>query len=298
MDSMKLDSTSLEPTVKTTTEQAVVFGRQQNLVGVYQGTVDSIAPDTAVIFVTPGMLHHVGPFRLHVDLARTLSQRGVASLRFDLSGIGESFGIGASGRSIDRAGDEIAEAIDWMNQQHGIQRVILFGLCSGADDALHTAQRDPRVVGVVAMDACGYPTRKFWINRIRSHYLPRLMSPAAWQRRAAKIADRLGGGNGPHFTSMPAGTDVREFPTRDIAAIEFQSLVDQGCRLHFLYTGGMSETVNYAEQLFDALPSVDWKGMASVEYFGEMDHVAILSEDRKKVVGHVSDQMVSMVSAG
>ncbi|MFG0264905.1 MAG: alpha/beta fold hydrolase [Rhodopirellula sp. JB055] len=291
-----------EPASRSTNEQAVVFGSHQHLVGVFHPTPRPIDRKTAAIFITPGMLHSAGPFRLHVDLANTLGSRGVASLRFDLSGIGESLPIGSGGRSLDRASSEISQAIDWLQEQHGIQQVILFGLCSGADDSLHAAQQDPRVCGVVAMDACGYPTPRFHWNRMIHHYLPRLASIHAWKRLARRVLHQSHASrwllrafpesSKPEYSTMPMGTDLREYPSREIAKLEFQRLVDQGCRMHLIYTGGVSDTYNYAEQFFDMLRGVRWKNHASVDYFPQMDHVAILCEDRQKVVDRVVERIV------
>jgi pimeloyl-ACP methyl ester carboxylesterase len=275
---------------------------------VFHPTPRPIDQKTAAIFITPGMLHSAGPFRLHVDLANTLGSRGVASLRFDLSGIGESLPIGSGGRSLDRASSEIRQAIDWLQEQHGTQQLILFGLCSGADDALHAAQQDPRVCGVVAMDACGYPTPRFYWNRVIHHYVPRLTSIHAWKRLVRRVLGQTHASrwllrafpetSKPEYSTMPMGTDLREYPTREIAKQEFQRLVDQECRMHLIYTGGVSDTYNYAEQFFDMLRGVRWKNLASVDYFPQMDHVAILCEDRQKLVDRVADRIVDFTRAG
>ena len=235
-------------------DQAVVFGQFQNLVGTMTAPAsrydDEGAGETAnvaAIFLNAGMLHHAGPFRLHVDLARTIANYGISSLRFDLSGIGESLGVGAGGRSIDRAANETSQAMDFMFEAYGIEKFILFGLCSGADDSVHTALKDSRVVGVVAMDGCGYATAKFYKNRAIRHYLPRLCSPAKWQR----LLSRWFGGNSDTPSSLQLGTDVREFPSRDQAAREFQQLVDRGVQMHFTYTGGIADYYNYEQQFFE-----------------------------------------------
>ncbi|WDQ18673.1 alpha/beta fold hydrolase [Rhodopirellula sp. P2] len=287
---------------RATSEQAVVFGSHHHLVGVFHPTSQPSVQKTAAIFITPGMLHSAGPFRLHVDLASTLGSRGVASLRFDLSGIGESLPVGSAGRSLDRASAEISQAIDWLQEQHGIQQVILFGLCSGADDSLHAAQQDQRVCGIVAMDACGYPTSRFHRNRVFHHYLPRLASIHAWKRLTRRVLNQspltrwllrvFPESSAPEYSTMPMGTDLREYPSREIAKQEFQRLVDQGCRLHLIYTGGVSDTYNYAEQFFDMLPGVRWKNLATVDYFPQLDHVAILCEDRQKIVNRVAERIV------
>ncbi|MFN7292437.1 MAG: lipase, partial [Pirellula sp.] len=66
-----------------------VFGDQNSLVGWYSDPAAKLKSDVAVVMLTPGMLSHVGPMRLHVQLARGLERMGMASFRFDLSGIGE-----------------------------------------------------------------------------------------------------------------------------------------------------------------------------------------------------------------
>ena len=37
----------------------------------------------------------------------------------------------------------------------------MFGLCSGADDSIHTALKDKRVKGVITLDGAAYKTPKF-----------------------------------------------------------------------------------------------------------------------------------------
>ena len=142
-------------------DQAVVFGKYNHLVGIETITVNS---SIAMIMLTPGMLHNAGPFRLHVDLANSLKQQGISAFRFDLSGIGESLGVGSAGKSIDRAASETIQAMDYLMETHGIQEFLLFGLCSGADDSIQTALLDDRVKGVIALDGVAYKTAKFQLK--------------------------------------------------------------------------------------------------------------------------------------
>ena len=51
----------------------------------------------AVIILNAGVLHRVGPHRLHVALARRLAARGLPALRIDLAGVGDSPGRGDGG---------------------------------------------------------------------------------------------------------------------------------------------------------------------------------------------------------
>src|SRR5215475_3162536 len=48
------------------------------------------SPAPGVIILNAGVLHRVGPHRLHVLLARRLAASGFTGLRLDLGGIGDS----------------------------------------------------------------------------------------------------------------------------------------------------------------------------------------------------------------
>lgn len=278
-------------------EHAIQFGEYQHLSGIFNdGQVSREAPDasqrdTAVIMVTPGMLSHAGPFRLHVDLARSLAAADVPSFRFDLSGIGESFGIGHSGPSLDRAVQEIQTAINWLGEHQGIRNVILFGLCSGADDGLAAAVVDPRIVGLVAMDGCGYRTPGYQWHRLIGHYVPRLLSLRKWQNMIRKRLHPVS--STP--ASLQPGNDVREFPDRDEAAIQITHLADQGTQFHFLYTGGVADYYNHAGQFNVMFPELAGSANVSHVYWPSMDHVAYLCEDRKVLVDHVTNQVKRML---
>lgn len=273
-------------------EQAIVFGKYDHLLGV-ENIVFSppeIKKNIAMILVTPGMLHSVGPFRMYVDVARKLSEMGVSSLRFDLSGIGESLGVGIGGESIDRAATETIEAMDYLSAKHNIKEFILFGLCSGADDSFHTALKDDRVKGVIALDGAGYKTSKFKLNRL----LSLAQSSLKMNKWKNKFNDYFS--NDPEPASLSMGDDVREFQnTAELATMSFQKLINRGTHLHFIYTGGI-DYYNYADQFYDMLPNVNWKKTESTVFFPHLDHVAILCEDREELVENISQKMLEMIN--
>lgn len=264
-------------------ESAHVFGEFEQLVGVYRPGKNELTAqnDVAVIMLTAGMLHSTGPFRMYVNFSNQLAEQGFASFRFDLSGIGESLPVGSAGSSLQRAASEAGQAMDFLETEFGIKRFILMGLCSGADDAFHTANVDSRVDGVILLDGCGYPTGRFKLLRIWKHYLPRLLNPKF-------LLSKLGRLGKSNSTVSPASLafedDIREFPSRDVAAKQLQGLTDRGAKLNFVYTGGVNWYYNYEQQFEDMFADVDFKGNVSIEYYPHMDHVAFLVEDRKELV--------------
>ncbi len=94
-----------------------------------------------VIFLNAGMLDHIGPSRLWVELSRRWAGLGFRSMRIDLSGIGESPPLEGMTERITRSVHslrEVAEAVDFAAAA-GADDVVLVGLCSGAYQAMEIA---------------------------------------------------------------------------------------------------------------------------------------------------------------
>src|SRR3954464_13203392 len=75
------------------TEEVLQFGEGGRLFGIL--TLPSVRPRNAhklpvFVFLSAGLLHRVGPYRLHVRLGRELARMGFTSLRVDLAGTGDS----------------------------------------------------------------------------------------------------------------------------------------------------------------------------------------------------------------
>ncbi len=262
-------------------DNPIVFGKYDHLMGVLTNPNSEDPPArVGVIFLTSGMLHHVGPFRLYVLMANQLARSGIASLRFCLSGIGESLGVGDGHSSLERAVLETRQAMDAMQDRLGIKRFILFGLCSGADDGMHVATQDTRVIGVSQMDGCGYPTLGFYWRRYALRIPMRLLNPQCWKLWAGRLRRR----QMVHSKTLTGGEDIREFPPRKIAEQELQSLVNRGVELQFIYTGGVPKYYNHAEQFWGMFPSLRSQSRIQVLYLPQVDHVARLAEDRKQII--------------
>lgn len=273
-------------------ETCHAFGRSKNLVGIARlaATAPAIrmgqASDVCVVMLTAGMLHQAGPYRLHVELADALADVGVSSFRFDLSGIGESLAIGSSAESTHRAVDESQQAIDFLQEQFGFTRFILFGLCSGADDALNVALADDRVQGVVMLDGCGYRTRRYHVRRFFGRQLPFLLRREKVVRKARWVLGIHDEQSLP--ASLAPGLDIREFPDRETAQRQLQSLVDRGTSLLAIYTGGVHQYFNHQDQFHEMFPDLQDRGLISVQYHPHWDHVLYLAEDRAELIQEVT----------
>jgi pimeloyl-ACP methyl ester carboxylesterase len=130
-------------------ETPQIFGAQAHLFGMLCQPDRPTFPGRIVIIGNTGGDPHDGFARFGVELARALARRGIASLRMDFAGLGDSVN-GAADRDgvthtfeIDRRGD-LSSAIDLV-QGMGFDIVAVQGLCSGAYHALQAAVADERI---------------------------------------------------------------------------------------------------------------------------------------------------------
>ena len=138
-------------------EEAALFGPDNRLVGIFCQRAAGERRRSAVIFLNSGGVYHIGWARMFVDMARHLAANGVASLRMDLSGVGDSLSPVGPDRAplFDRSlTQDVEAAIDWLYAR-GITDVSLFGACSGAYQAFHAAVQDKRVTKIALVNqAC------------------------------------------------------------------------------------------------------------------------------------------------
>lgn len=108
-----------------------------------------------VILLNAGAVHHVGPNRMYVAMARAWSALGFSVLRLDLPGIGDS--RAAPGQpevrlySVDYV-DSVRAVMNHLQSSGQVERYVLAGLCSGAYLAFHAALADPRVAGCILIN--------------------------------------------------------------------------------------------------------------------------------------------------
>ncbi|HEY5678263.1 MAG TPA: alpha/beta hydrolase, partial [Myxococcales bacterium] len=134
-------------------EELVQFGPSSRLFGILTPAArPSRRP--AVLIPNTGSNHHVGPNRLGVRLARMLAGEGFPSLRFDVSGIGDSRpdGDGVENRMYSQQSiADVRTAISAALERTGAPAVALFGICSAAYAAFQVLD-DPRVAAQVLVN--------------------------------------------------------------------------------------------------------------------------------------------------
>jgi pimeloyl-ACP methyl ester carboxylesterase len=108
-----------------------------------------------VVFIIAGRDYHIGWAGMIVEQARALAALGIASLRFDGTGIGDSPAAAFDSDEVlysTRQITDVRAAIDQM-EMAGFAHVTLIGRCSGAYAALHAAAADSRIQKLVMINA-------------------------------------------------------------------------------------------------------------------------------------------------
>jgi exosortase A-associated hydrolase 1 len=159
-------------------ESFVAFDvRGDTCVGVLSRPAD--AAEVGVVIVVGGPQYRAGSHRQFTQLARDLAAGGVAVLRFDYRGMGDSDGDPRTFESID---DDVAAAIGVLQREAGVSRVALWGLCDAASAALMYAAGDARVAGVIAVNPETQTEATLSATRLRHYYAERVLAPEFWRK--------------------------------------------------------------------------------------------------------------------
>ena len=114
------------------TETVARFGAGERLLGIVTLPAQRREDAPACLFMNAGVVHRIGPHRINVKLARALAAVGIASIRIDLSGMGDSATAPGAVHSGEQTVRDLQDAMTHLEQTLGITRFIVFGLCSGA----------------------------------------------------------------------------------------------------------------------------------------------------------------------
>ncbi len=265
-------------------EELLQFGEGGRLFGIL--TLPGEAPPgehalPVFVFLSAGMLHRVGPTRLHVLLSRQLANRGFTSLRVDLSGKGDSPtrpGL-SNQQSVAADFDEILRIL---KRRLGNTPLVLAGLCSGADNAIRLTVNEPRVVGMVLLDPLCFPDDGFEVRNIVKKYT----SPARyilWLKwRLNRLANPDSGKEEP---GDPLA--LRDLPSREQMKAAFESIGRRDGRVLSVFTQYALIYYNRSGQLGQVLDVNGYRNFCTEKFWPESEHTYRMELHRRRLMDEI-----------
>ncbi|MDD2720465.1 MAG: hydrolase 1, exosortase A system-associated [Gallionella sp.] len=138
------------------------------------------AADTGVLILVGGPQYRAGSHRQFTLLARQLANQGIASMRFDYRGMGDSEG---EPRTFEEVDDDIRAALDTLLERTpGLRHIALWGLCDAASSAMLYAHTDARINSLILLNPWVHSEAGAARTRLKHYYLARLTQRSFWKK--------------------------------------------------------------------------------------------------------------------
>ncbi len=283
-------------------EMPMRFGRRGRLFGVLCQP-ENRRTDMAVIMTNSGRDPHYGSCRQSVTLARQLARAGIASLRMDFAGLGDS--LGAIGKEHlltpmfeqDRLPD-LRGAIDAL-ERLGYRRFALQGLCAGAYHSFHGALSDPRIgalllVNIPLFSLPGQVVLNYLTYRgsTLGHYVGRVFSLNGLKRLISGKVDLANIVRGQITQAqLRASATVQDVASKvgmaDKGSVAHRAMAElsaRGVRSMFLFSAGQGEINAFAQEFGANGEGLEAYPGAEMHVIDGMDHD--MSHASGRAAGH------------
>lgn len=255
-------------------EHTLTLGIENHLVATFTpaDTASSDTPPIVALLTNSGVIPRSGPHRMNVHLARRLAAQGIPSVRFDMSGLGDSRRTGSTLPVVEQWVADTRSVMDAAQARFGCARFMMVGFCSGAEVAHLVALEDPRLRAILLWDLYAYKTVQ---TRVRTLlYKVRRLGLTGIVRKAGdkmlgllrSKADAGGDGN-------RRAMEVSLVPPRDVFSRRIQTLSDSGVELLFAYCGGEPEWFNHAGQFKGMFGQFPFHDQVAFNYLEVSDHL-------------------------
>lgn len=271
-------------------EEGVFVDAARHVFGVATSPATSPPSGRGFLLLNAGAIHHVGPNRLYVALARRWAGAGHLVLRMDIAGIGDS--PTRAGRrsnvvySLDAMGD-IAEAVRWMRRERGVRDLVAIGLCSGAYHAMRSALAGHDVDGFIGInpltffhpvdDPAAFPSHR--VAREADRYQHAARDLEKWKKLLrGEVHVRVAAETVARHAAGRVKRRVRDlsrrlhFPWKDDIGAELARLAKRGIRQAFVFSSGDPGEELLLDQGGSAVVALEKSGALAIHRIDGPDH--------------------------
>ena len=162
-------------------EPLLIEGAGAPLVGMLHRA--SASPRIGVmVMVADGPQYRIGGHRQLVLWARRMAAAGFPVLRFDFTGMGDSYGDYVG---FEYAGDDLRAALArFVAEQPTLERIVLWGECNACSASLFYAHKDPRIAGLIMLNPWVRTEQSQARAVVKHYYLQRLTQRSFWTKVA------------------------------------------------------------------------------------------------------------------
>lgn len=234
----------------------IPIGPTRRLFGILSGPASDVAGPILVL-PNAGSVHHVGPNRFYVELARALAAAGLPTVRIDLRNLGDSVPGPCRNENHpypESAVADMGHALDWLAEQLGQDRFVVAGLCSGAHTAFHAGLEvaSQKIIAIVPIN----PLTFYWhsgmsLDTPDSHqtivdakyYGQAIKDPRKWGRllRGRSNLPHISRFLGRRMVQLTAQAGRRTLERTGLMgssplARDLRRMADAGCTIHFVFS--------------------------------------------------------------
>jgi alpha-beta hydrolase superfamily lysophospholipase len=177
-------------------EYVCCFGTRKQLFGIFTTPIsrtDCLMP--TIVLLNAGSVHHVGPQRLYVILARALASQGFPCFRMDFEGIGDSNLDNVTHENHpyqESALQDTESALHFLSERFDASHFALTGICSGAYTAFRfgLSKTPHKIVATIPINPLTFyweqgislltETKKNKAIQKLSHYKQSVYKPKQW----------------------------------------------------------------------------------------------------------------------
>jgi alpha-beta hydrolase superfamily lysophospholipase len=202
--------------------------------------------ESCVVFLNPGATRHIGPNRMWVEAARRFAAQGLASLRVDFEGIGESDGrqnLDVQALYHDSLCQQVGTTLKALSERTQYRSFILVGLCSGAMWAFHGAANSSQVAAAVMIN----PRLFFWdpeVDRRREQatHIKGVNQASGWKKLASGKLSWNRIVSGVQALSQTVGQSLVQGKQTQIPQLSFartlRAIQQNNCKLSMVFSDG------------------------------------------------------------